>query len=374
MKRFAKFIVRVIHRFPTRRNHAVLWGWPDHEDSVIALEQALQESPVKRIFLLMSDTASPPPWQAGAKTRRLRKNSIAGFLRFCTARYVFFTHPCFTRSFPPDVISVNVWHGMPIKRIGWLMEGDEGIASSHVLATSPLWGHIMEQAMCPHGDVLCCGLPRNDRLFMERAEVCAKLGLASGTRLLIWLPTYRKSARGFPRTDGIASGNVFEMPDVDAEVLNSFLAARDAVMLVKPHPMAAFGRSEARSNLLLVDDAWLAAHELSLYQLLGATDALVSDVSSVVIDYLLIDKPVIHAFSDLTEYEESRGFTVDSIADWFAGPVVTTAAELHDALARVLAGDDLMADKRHEVRDRSHTWRDGGATRRLLEDVGLTHR
>ena len=56
---------------------------------------------------------------------------------------------------------------------------------------------------------------------------------------------------------------------------------------------------------------------LSLYELLGATDLLISDISSVVIDYLLLDRPIIHAFSDLGEYESSRGFTVEPIESIF---------------------------------------------------------
>jgi CDP-glycerol glycerophosphotransferase len=349
----------------------VLWGWPDHEDQVIALEQALQETALRRVVILMSDPACPAPWQSGRKTIRVRKNSPAGLWWFCTARYVFFTHPCFTRRFPPDVVSVNVWHGMPIKRIGWLLDGDAGIASRHALATSPFWAEIMQRAMTPFGGVLPVGLPRNDRLFSERGEVLGKLGLPDGRRLVVWLPTYRRSVRGLPRTDGVATGNVFEMPDLDPEELNACLASRDAHLLVKPHPMAAFDASGTWSHLRIIDDAWLRDRSLSLYELLGATDLLISDISSVVIDYLLLDRPVIHAFSDLGAYESSRGFTVEPVADYFAGPVATEARELMEAMDSVLSGNDPQADRRRRLLELSHAHRGGGAARRLLEATGL---
>jgi CDP-glycerol glycerophosphotransferase (TagB/SpsB family) len=368
----ARIISQLVHRFSPKWNHAVIWGWPDYEDSVIALERALQESHVGRVVLLMTDPGAPSQWELGSKTIRVRKNSVIGWCWFCSARYVFFTHPCFTRDFPPDVVSVNVWHGMPIKKIGWMLEGDAGISSRHALATSPFWAEIMERAMRPHGSVLPIGLPRNDRLFSNRGQVLEKLGLPAGRRLLAWLPTYRKSVRGLPRTDGIEAGNVFEMPDVDPEALNSFLESRNAVLLVKPHPMAEFEASEAWSNLLIVDDAWLRERRLSLYEFLGATDLLISDISSVVIDYLLLDRPVIHAFTDLGEYESSRGFTVEPIQDYFAGPVVTNCKELRDALDAVFSGNDPEAAKRRAMLELSHSHRDGGATRRLLEAVGLT--
>ncbi len=360
-----------VYRFTPKWNHAVIWGWPDCEDNGIALEQALQESSVRRVVLLMSDPATPPTWRLGSKTIRVRKNSVAGFLWFCFARYVFFTHPCFTRNFPPNVISVNVWHGMPIKKIGWLIENDPGTSARYTLATSPFWAEIMERAMRPRGAVLSTGLPRNDRLFSDRREVFGKLGLPDDRRLLAWLPTYRKSVRGLPRTDGIESGNVFEMPDVDPDELNSFLESRNAVLLVKPHPMAAFDASKTWSHLWIVDDAWLRERRLSLYEFLGATDLLISDISSVVIDYLLLDQPIIHAFSDCGEYESSRGFTVDPIASYFTGPVAGNSQELRAALDAVFSGQDPEAVQRRSMLKLSHSHRDDGATRRLLETIGI---
>jgi len=371
MSKSAKTLLRVIQRFSPKRNHAVLWGWPDGEDSVIALEQALQTTAVRRVVLLMTDSKTPLSWTLGPKTRRVKKNSLAGVMEFLLARYVFFTHPCFTRDFPPSVVSVNVWHGMPIKRIGWLLEGDEGVACSHTLATSPFWAEIMGRAMEPRGEVLPIGLPRNDRLFSDRPEVLEKLGLPADRKLLAWLPTYRKSVCGLPRSDGKESGNVFEMPDVDPASLNAFLAERNAFLLVKPHPMAFCGSPQVWSHLVIADDVWLRDHGLSLYQFLGATDCLISDVSSVVIDYLLLDRPVIHAFADREAYESSRGFTVSPIEEFFAGPVANNSHDLLSLIDLILAGNDPGAVQRHKLRNLSHGHRDGDATRRLLESIAV---
>jgi len=370
LRRFAELMYRLAPKW----NHAVIWGWPDYEDSVIALEQELQKSRVRKVVLLMSDPDRPPTWEMGRKTIRVKKNSVSGWLWFCLAKYVFFTHPCFTRNFPPNVVSVNVWHGMPIKKIGWLIENDPGTSASFTLATSPFWAEIMERVMRPHGQVLSSGLPRNDRLFSRPDEVFRKLGLNADQRLLTWLPTYRKSVRGLPRTDGIDSGNVFEMPDVNPEELNTFLESRNAVLLVKPHPMAAFDQSQSWSNLFIVDDQWLRDRSLSLYQTLGASDVLISDISSVVIDYLLLDRPIIHAFPDLGVYRSSRGFTVEPIEEYFAGAVATNQAEFHAALDLELTGCDPNAAKRRKLRDLSHSHKDANATEKLLKAIGLPRR
>lgn len=364
---------RLVHRALPKLDHAVIWGWPDHEDSVLALEAALQDTELRRVFVLMTDHRSPAPTPAGPKTIRVRKDTPLGWLVFLFARYVFFTHRCFMREFPPDVVSVNVWHGMPIKRIGWLLDGDEGIASRHALATSPFWAEIMGRAMAPNGEVLVTGLPRNDRLFLDPAPVLDALRRRTGTdadRLVMWLPTFRRSVRGYRTVDGDPTDSPFEF-DVDVDALDAVLARHRTLLLVKPHPMAAFGGVQAWRNVCVVDDAWLRSESLSLYQVLGAADALVSDVSSVTIDYLLLDRPVIHAMADLDAYRDTRGFTVDDVEDVLAGPVVTSSAELIGHLGDVLSGGDPGAAQRRSVRALSHAATDGGSTDRLLRAIGL---
>jgi CDP-glycerol glycerophosphotransferase (TagB/SpsB family) len=360
-----------VHRLIPKGSHAVLYGWPDGEDQTRALEQALRSTRLERVVLLMEEPGRAA-WASGLKTRCLKKGSLAGLWSFLRAKYVFFSHPCFVRNFPPDVVSVNLWHGMPIKKIGAMIENDEPIRCRHTLATSPFWGDIMRRTiMKPGGDILATGLPRNDRLFVPRHEVFEKLSLDPGQRLLLWLPTYRASRRGLPREDGVDYGNAFGLPDADPEELNDFLARHQARMVVKPHPMASTAGLQSWSHLKVIDDAWLAGRSVSLYELLGASAVLITDISSAVIDYLLLDRPVIHAFPDLAEYRETRGFTVEPIEDYLAGAVVGDQRGLMAALEKELDGDDPHAERRQKLLELSHQHRDGAATGRLLEAIGL---
>jgi CDP-glycerol glycerophosphotransferase (TagB/SpsB family) len=109
----------------------------------------------------------------------------------------------------------------------------------------------------------------------------------------------------------------------------------------------------------------------ALYRVVGAADVLISDVSSVTIDYLVLDRPIVHALADLEEYQRSRGFSVDRIDDLLMGPVATSFDELATVLDQVLAGKDPDADRRRRVRDLSHTDPGPGATSRLLQELGL---
>lgn len=364
-------LIHLIYHFSPKWNYAVIWGWPDYEDSVISLEKALQSSQVKKVILLMTDSRTAPTWEHGPKTICIKKNSPGGWLLFCFAKYVFFTHRCFMRKFPPNVVAVNIWHGMPIKKIGWMLEEGKGICAQYTVATSPFWARIMTQAMRPEGNVLVSGLPRNDRMFSDRDSVFNKLGLSKNIKLLAWLPTYRRSVRGDLRIDGVEADNVFEMPDLNPQVLNEFLKSHGAFLIIKPHPMANSSGYSSLSNLLIIDDHWLRQRMLSLYELLGATSLLISDISSVVIDYLLLDRPIIHAFTDCENYKLSRGFSVEPIEDYFMGPIVKNAQELEATLSEILSGNDIDSEKRQSILKLSHVNVDNKSTERLLRALNL---
>jgi CDP-glycerol glycerophosphotransferase len=372
-KENVRFLAYVIYRILPKFNYAVVYGWPDYEDSALALQEGLNETPVRKVIFFICGNVSNQ-FHLKPKTRVIRKNTVRGFLYFLFAKYVFFTHRCFMLRFPPNVISVNVWHGMPIKKIGWMLEGDRGIAARYTLATSDFWADIMQKAMTPFDSTLVNGLPRNDRLFSNPESVRRRLGFpkdGSSRKIIVWLPTYRKSVRGEIRLDGKESGNVFGMSGISAETLNEFLTQQNAFAFVKAHPMAPFGKSVELSNLAMIDDQWLRDRGLGLYELLGQTDILITDISSVVVGYLILNRPVIHSFPDLAEYESSRGFSINPVTDYLVGPVATNVGELFDCLSQVLQGKDAHAEQRDKMRKLFHKNADGHSTTRLLRHLGL---
>ena len=64
----------------------------------------------------------------------------------------------------------------------------------------------------------------------------------------------------------------------------------------------------------------------TLHELLGESCALVTDVSSAYVDYLLLDRPIVHHFPDIEAYGHSRGYSFEPIQDYLAGPVVDDPA------------------------------------------------
>jgi|GEM_PF-1652162 len=374
VKELLRHLIYFVYWALPKCNWAVVYGWPDFEDNALALEASLNQTTVRKVVLFVTAHSENSRFVFGKKTIVVRKNTLRGGCYFLLARYVFFTHRCFMFRFPPHVVSVNLWHGMPIKKIGCLLPGGRPYASKYALATSDFWAAVVDKSLQPWGETLVTGLPRNDRIgpvadpFWERAGLAAAI---TGKKIIGWLPTYRQSVTGEIRSDGKEPGNVFGVAGILPGELNEFLRQRQGFAIVKPHPMASPAAHRQWSNLLIIDEAWLRRQATSLYALLGQCHLLVTDMSSVVVDYLVLDRPVIQLIPDLAAYRGSRGFSIEPVEDYFAGPLVTEAWELYAQLAAVLRGEDSHQPQRQRIRQLFHQQPDRQATQRLLAALHL---
>lgn len=358
-----------------KRNAAAVHTWPAFDDTALALVPELEKSRLEKIFYLAAeDVAAGPAPAWGPKVHVLPKRSLRAVWVFLTSRYVFFTHQCYTMEFPRRVVSVNLWHGMPIKKIGWMQAGARGPCARFELATSEFWVPIIRACMKPWGQVLVNGLPRCDR-FREpgRAGVKARLGgaVAGCAQLAVWLPTYRRTVIGDDWRDGRDYDNAAQMPGFDADRFDAWLAARNMACVLKPHPLGPKPEIRTCGNLRIVDDAALAAQGLTLYSLLGGADVLLTDLSSVYVDFLALDRPVIHAFADRREYEAGRGCTFEWTDEFLAGPLAEDMAGVERALDEVRSGRDAHAEARARLRKRFHADPGAPASSALLEKLGL---
>ena len=113
----------------------------------------------------------------------------------------------------------------------------------------------------------------------------------------------------------------------------------------------------------------LTAWDGPLYPLVGRADALLTDYSSVYIDYLLLDRPIGFVTDDWDAYRNSRGFVFDDPRAVMPGPFLTDYAELTTFLSDVASGNDPFQDRRRTLADRFHTYADGQSCERVLRAI-----
>jgi hypothetical protein len=325
----------------------VLSVFPETEGNGLEVARALLERYDGRVVWLTEAGPSPAEVRTlGALGMVLvPKASARGLLAYLRAEAVFFTHglygsprPCRRKPI------VNLWHGdgpkdvRPDNGVGGLISSTYFVGSSRLFS-----GHQAEAFDVPAQRVLVTGNPRTDQLWrpVER-ERLSDLGITGD--FVVWMPTFRRTkAVGAMRRLSETSDPGDGMP-AELGVLLDGLNERGLQLVIKPHPMDAEQRLWA--GAVTITDEDLVGAGLSLYPVLGCSRGLVTDYSSVWVDYLLLDRPLAFLVPDRDSY--SRALVPPDVLEWvpgeLVGPDLPFATFLADLDADGRAGSAVRAE------------------------------
>ncbi len=328
-----------------KRELVVVRTFPDFDDQgrefVRAWRRARPDVPV--VWLVRGNhTVMPAAVRELGVTRR-SASSLSGLWAYLRANVVVHTKGLYgvpRRS--SAKCFVNLWHGMPVKRLypnPQLAQRQTDLltvtSQVHRRNLSATWG-------IPQDRMIVEGLPRGDRLVSATSEPMpeALASEAEGRRLCLWLPTYRTARSTREHRDGQDFGNVFQLPGATLEAVADVFKANGLHVIVKPHPIAGRQQPVSMPGLTVWNEDDLTARELTLYQALGHAEMLVTDHSSVWIDYLLLGRPIVFTIGDRDEYSAGRGHYFTPLEDHLPGPLVDTLEGLRSVLATPF--DDLV--------------------------------
>jgi len=294
----------------------------------------------------------------------LYKKSFLAVWYYLRSKYIFITHGLYSNipvSRPNTII--NLWHGMPLKCIGVMdHKGKRYMANSQILiATSEKFQELMAQSFAKSlEDVLVIGQPRNDLMFVE-TDFYEKMGIQKSDyeSIGIWLPTFRSSTIGDIRVDGLYNEGQISFLDFKMlQELDGFLVQNKKLLIVKLHPMDKLQEYEFSefSNLLIIKQNDFKSQ---LYPLLGSTDYLLTDYSSVWIDYDILSKPIGFVMNDVEEYKESRGLTFQNLDQELPGKMIENV----DALKEFISEPDKFIVR---TGDEFNKYKDNKSSERLM--------
>jgi CDP-glycerol glycerophosphotransferase (TagB/SpsB family) len=347
---------------------------PDFDDQGLAMCEQLVGDGRKVVWLAAEDDADrlrrlAPELSEGVQV--LPARSVRGIAAYLRAKTVIHTHGLYqVPSRSRRKLFVNLWHGMPVKRL----TQEPGVAARQtdvLTVTSDLHGrHIADSWQLDPAKVHVTGLPRNDR--MVRASTRARpetLAQRVGDRpLVVWLPTYRESVTGEIRRDGTEFGNAFELPGATVDSVAELAGRLGVHLVVKLHPMSPRRSLGEHGDLSVWDERALDEHRVTLYELLGHADVLVTDHSSVWVDYLLLDRPMVFSIADLDAYATTRGHYFAPLEEHLPGPVVSDLGALGATLSQVMHDAETVARwaaTRAGLRPVHHRWLDDGSAERV---------
>lgn len=292
-----------------KKNRVVFIGYPDFDDMLRGILPYLND---KELIVLTNKKNIQTPLWLSSNVTLVYKKSILGFISILTAEVIYYTHGIFSFFNLLDERKqkvINLWHGMPLKLVGAL-DGSKKLPKFHkTICTSKLYKKIISEVFDVDLEkVVLSGLPRNDFLLNKNRSL--KL-FSDYNQVITWLPTYRASKEGEVRTDS-NNLNLLGSDQYNLKDINNYLYENNYILILKPHPVAKFILEEDDySNILVINEWWLNENNLTLYELLSLSDMLISDYSSVIIDFMVTNRKIVIANGDSADYLAQRGFIID---------------------------------------------------------------
>jgi len=264
---------------------------------------------------------------------------------------------------PDFAIVVNLWHGMPIKRI-------DGFG--HKISKIPLISKIVSYTMkpfkyeddmtiitsgffrehinlaFPHTKMIVeTGEPRDDIFYMKmnKKEILQKFGINApdNVKIVSYLPTFRDN------------NTKINQLHIDTQF-------SDVLIITKYHRNSSLiTYNSNRANSIVLD-------AIDTQELLYVTDILVSDYSSCIFNFLHTGRPIVLFAYDFEDYSNQRGFCLDYFS-LFSDIIVKNKEELDIKINRYLS--DPCADQitRIRLKQMFQTFSDEYSSKRVYEEI-----
>lgn len=357
---------------PKDGNTIILYSNLGFRDNIKALYDHLVENKYYEQYHIICST------NEYEKYKKTNKNimfisPLKGIYYYMRSKYFFYSFGKYPIYPSKEQIVINLWHGMPLKRIGLMSKAEQNLKYNYftyIIATSKFFVPIMAECFgCDENKVLINGEPRNDSLF-KKINIYQCFNIHYGGKKVIYMPTFRNSVD--LRIDNSSSEDTVYEKLKDKEVLkvlNNRLLARNIFLFIKPHPLDNFDKLfiEHLSNIIYIDDKIINDKNISLYTLLGNMDALLTDYSSVYFDYLLVDKPIGFIIDDIDNYDLKRGFVIDEPVGMMPGEKIRNLEEL-DKFFEDLSNDvDNFFEDRKVINNLVNHYKDNKNCERILK-------
>ena len=285
--------------------------------------------------------------------------TMAGIRKILSCK-VWFTStapPLYGVGFRKKYVILNLWHGIPLKKIGMEQKNLSWFTRKYykylfadnyegVVTTSSHLVHIMSRSFLVEPErIKVWGQPRNDVLFSSNSEGKGLEEVFSGE-----LPPYEKVVLYAPTFRDHEPTQLFPFQDMDRERLCQWLEEKKIFLCIRLHLYDQTGyqwiqeldRTGSRIRFLNED------RTVDIMEALKEFDLLITDYSSIYMDYLLTGKPILFLPYDQEAYLKERGmnFPYDHVTP---GPKPKTFQEFLNSMEDLLYNHDGYVRQRESV-------------------------
>ncbi len=269
---------------------------------------------------------------------------------------------------------IQVWHACgAFKKFGYsIIEKEYGADNnyikhipihknySHVLVSSnEVVKYYAEAFNMSQENIRPIGIPRTDIFFdaqkQEKAKqrIYEKYPILKNKKLILYAPTFRGSSQSNAKMD-------IKM-DIDKISKN---IDSDTIFGLKMHPFVKdFPDVSRYDNIVDMSD-----YE-EINDILIITDILITDYSSIVFEYSLLERPMIFYADDKDIYEKERDFYYN-YENMVPGPIINNTNDLLDAIK----DEEFDKNRVIEFKNKFFDYVDGNASKRFVDTIILKER
>lgn len=244
----------------------------------------------------------------------------------------------------------HLGHGAPLKRIGraekylnWkkslyyrLIKGNFSYFFSTSEAFSETWRACLNLRK---EQVVIAGQARNDALRSDYQHYNEVLKLDSSKKNILYAPTWR------PFDDTV----IFPFLDFNEEKIEAFLHKHNCILHLRVHPNFESNMPKKIQNIKGVNILSRACIT-DINEVLGQFDLLITDYSSIYVDYLLTQKPMLFLPYDYEMYKSKIGFTIP-YQQATPGPKPKTQKQFLQEVEQLLFNSEYYSQEREDAND-----------------------
>jgi len=196
---------------------------------------------------------------------------------------------------------LNTWHGPAINLMGNAVGCRKDFCWDHIdrfCISGNYERSIIERDFCVRpANLLPSGLPRNDELYHVTSEkiqnLRAKYNVPAGKKVILYAPTWREN-------DSICTDNPL-IPPINLQKWQEKLSS-NYVLFVRAHV-----NTRKLLNVKYNDFVRNASDTPFVNDFLLISDFLISDYSSIIMDFSILERPIVCFGYDYEQYVQARG-------------------------------------------------------------------
>ncbi len=271
-----------------------------------------QQYDFKYVVVIQQDTTIPNSLKSKKNVIFIKRGSDAYLRYLCSAKYLInnVSFPYyFTRK--PGQVYLNTWHGTPMKTLGKDIKNPfqdhanvarNFLQATHIISQNRFTSNILLDRYdikgLFSGKIAETGYPRVDLSLNldhdEKQLIAMRIGVKLDKPIILYAPTWR----------GTSETKSFDTDKLKKDLI--YLKDRQYQVIFKGHHLA-----EKLLKDLNIPNIIIASKEVDTNELLGITDVLISDYSSIIFDFLKLNKPIISYIYDFESYKQERGLYTD---------------------------------------------------------------